>query len=72
VGRANVGGFEPLINGSGTNFSQPYVLTYPQNSYPTDLPRPQLTTEALQIDSYSVVNSNQEWGAQQDVAPVVP
>lgn len=32
----------PLINGSDTNFSQPYVLTYPKNGYPTDSPRPQL------------------------------
>src|SRR5579862_1244989 len=28
----------PLINGSDTNFSQPYVLTYPQSGYPTDKP----------------------------------
>ena len=32
----------PLINGSDTNFSQPFVLTYPQSGYPTDVPRPQL------------------------------
>ncbi len=35
-------GYVPLINGSDTNFSQPFVLTYPQSGYPTDLPRPQL------------------------------
>jgi hypothetical protein len=34
--------YVPLINGSDTNFSQPFVLTYPANHYPTDLPRPQL------------------------------
>jgi hypothetical protein len=32
----------PLINGSDTNFSQPFVLTYPSSGYPTDQPRPQL------------------------------
>jgi len=37
------GGYVPLINGSDTNFSQPFVLTYPINGFPTDTPRPQLT-----------------------------
>ena len=32
----------PLINGSDTNFSQPFVLSYPNNGFPTDKPRPQL------------------------------
>ena len=32
----------PLINGSDTNFSHPFVLTYPPNSFPTDRPRAQL------------------------------
>ena len=35
-------GYIPVINGSDTNFSQPFVLTYPNNSVPTDKPRPQL------------------------------
>ncbi len=35
-------GYVPLINGSDTNFSQPFVLTYPSSGYPTDKPRPQL------------------------------
>jgi len=34
--------YVPLINGSDTNFSQPFVLTYPAASYPTDMPRPEL------------------------------
>ena len=38
-----LGGYVPLINGSDTNFSQPFVLTYPINGFPTDRPRPQLT-----------------------------
>jgi hypothetical protein len=32
----------PLINGSDTNFSHPFVATYPAGSYPTDKPRPQV------------------------------
>ena len=35
-------GYVPLINGSDTNFSQPFVLTYPKSGFPTDTPRPQL------------------------------
>jgi hypothetical protein len=33
----------PVINGSDTNFSQPFVATYPATGYPTDSSRPQLT-----------------------------
>jgi hypothetical protein len=45
------------------------VLAYPQNSYPTDMPRPQLKTETLQIDSNGVVNANEQWGFDEGVAP---
>ena len=44
---AHSGFYVPLINGSDTNFSHPYVLTYPKNGYPTDIPRPQLTVTNL-------------------------
>jgi hypothetical protein len=40
-------GFFPLINGSDTNFSHPFVLTYPKTGYPTDKPRPQLKVTNL-------------------------
>jgi hypothetical protein len=70
VPKAADGVYVPLINGSGVNFSHPAVLTYPQNSYPTDTPRPQLHTQTLQIDSNDVVNSNQEWGFDQGISPV--
>jgi hypothetical protein len=59
----------PLINGSTTNFSQPYVLTYPRTSSPSDHPRPQLyvtnlTGEANGTDpNLSSVDSNQLWWA---------
>ncbi len=41
------GGYVPLINGSDTNFSHPFVLTYPNIRYPTDKPRPQLVVTHL-------------------------
>jgi hypothetical protein len=41
------GGNLPLINGSDTDFSQPYVLTYPARSFPADHPRAQLYTTNL-------------------------
>jgi len=37
----------PFINGSDTNFSHPYVVTYPGGSFPTDQPRPQLYVSSL-------------------------
>jgi hypothetical protein len=60
----------PLINGSDTNFSQPFVLTYPASGFPTDKPRPQL--EVTNLTGFSngfggpqvgTINSNQLWGA---------
>jgi len=62
-------GYVPLINGSDTNFSHPFVLTYPGNGFPTDRPRPQLFVNnltgfshgrGLQIGS---VDDTQLWGA---------
>jgi hypothetical protein len=41
------GGYVPLINGSDTNFSHPFVLSYPANGFPTDKPRPQLQVKNL-------------------------
>ena len=62
-------GYVPLINGSDTNFSHPFVLTYPNNSFPTDVPRPQLTVTNITGSSngpgpvLGTVNVNQLWGA---------
>jgi hypothetical protein len=63
-------GYIPLINGSNTNFSQPFVLTYPNNGFPTDKPRPQLVVTNLTGFSFhpgnlfgSGTNGNQLWGA---------
>jgi hypothetical protein len=63
-------GYVPLVNGSDTNFSHPFVLTYPSNGYPTDKPRPQLTTTnltgfsgAFLVPELGTVDDNQLWGA---------
>jgi hypothetical protein len=41
------GTFWAAINGSGTSFSNPLVLTYPDNANPVDKPRVQLVLEQL-------------------------
>jgi len=53
----------PLINGSDTSFSNPYVLHYPGGEYPTDVPRPQLNTYTLQVyaNSPPTVYNNEMW-----------
>ena len=59
----------PLINGSDTNFSHPFVLTYPSNGFPTDKPRPQLFANNLTGFSHGLgtpigsVDDIQLWGA---------
>ena len=69
------GGYVPLINGSDTNFSHPFVLTYPNLSVPTDKPRPQLVVTNITGESNAspptfipgpelgTVNDDQLWGA---------
>jgi hypothetical protein len=68
------GGYFPLINGSDTNFSHPFVLTYPASGYPTDMPRPQLTVTNLTgfangfgVPEIGTVVSNQLWSADAGV-----
>jgi hypothetical protein len=63
--------YVPVINGSNTNFSHPFVLTYPNNGYPTDKPRPQIQVRNLTgftqpggiFPVITSVNSNQLWSA---------
>ena len=59
------------INGAQTNFSHPYVLTYPKNGYPTDVPRPQLTVHTLQRFSQGSpsVYDNEIWRGSAGVLP---
>jgi hypothetical protein len=56
-----VGDYVPQINGSDTNFSHPYVLHYPGNADPTDMPRPQLNIHALQEYSDGTPYDNEVW-----------
>jgi hypothetical protein len=62
-------GYVPLINGSDTNFSHPFVLQYPSNGMPTDKPRPQLFVNNLTGFSNGIgtpigsVDDDQLWGA---------
>jgi hypothetical protein len=53
--------YYPWINGSDTNFSNPFVLHYPGSAYPTDTPRPQLNTYTLQQYSNNAVYNNEMW-----------
>jgi hypothetical protein len=68
-------GYVPLINGSDTNFSQPFVLTYPAASYPTDMPRPQLYVTNLTGFQgaggfpQGTIDDNQLFGFDQGVLP---
>jgi hypothetical protein len=72
----------PLINGSNTNFSHPFVLTYPANANPTDKPRPQLVVQNLTGSTQpgnggifpviSTVKSGQLWIARFGVLPREP
>jgi len=59
----------PLINGSDTNFSQPFVLTYPNGASPLNTPRAVLETENLTTFAAPTgfpngdINDNQLWSA---------
>ena len=67
----------PLINGSDTNFSHPFVLTYPAAGFPTDKPRPVLFVSNLTgftqpggiFPVLGTVDSNQLWSADLGVLP---
>jgi hypothetical protein len=66
-------GYLPLINGSDTNFSHPFVLTYPKNGRPTDRPRRQLLVQKRTGFSRGrgkpirSVQRDQLWGADMGV-----
>ena len=54
--------FTPWVNAGSANFTQPLVLTYPANGYPTDKPRPQLYIRNQQTFSSGAPYQNQMWG----------
>jgi hypothetical protein len=68
--------YVPVINGSNTNFSHPFVLTYPAGAFPTDKPRAQIQVRNLTGSTQpgsifpviSTVNSSQLWSATFGVA----
>ncbi len=60
----------PLVNGSDTNFSHPFVLTYPAGANPTDKPRVQVQVTNLTgfaqpgppfLPIISTISSSQLW-----------
>jgi hypothetical protein len=53
----------PLVNGSDTSTSDPYVLNYPGGAAPFLMPTPQLTTWQLQRYPSGRVFNNQLWSA---------
>jgi hypothetical protein len=56
--------YVPLINGSDTNATDPYVLNYPGSATPFQLPTPQLTTWKLQHYPFGGgVFNNELWSA---------
>ncbi len=69
IGRSFLRLYVPLINGSDTSFSHPFVLHYPGNASPTDVPRPQLNTYTLQTYSNGTVFDNEMWSANVGVLP---
>jgi len=61
VDNEDAGNGYPWINASTTNFADPFVLHYPGNAYPTDMPRAQLNTWGLQEYSGGAVFDNEMW-----------
>ncbi len=66
-------GYVPLINGSDTNFSHPYVATYPAGgAAPQDRPRPRVITGNLTKFSDGAAFDNQMWGIPEFGPPLSP
>jgi hypothetical protein len=60
---------EPLVNGSDTDFSSPFGLTYGASSYPTDTPRPPLYVTYVLGFSSGAIGTNQLWSNVSGVLP---
>jgi hypothetical protein len=73
---SDINDYTPLINGSDTNFSQPFVLTYGASAYPTDMPRPSLYVANLTgfqgangLPVTGTIDDSQLFGQMQGVNP---
>ena len=60
-------GYSPLVNGSTTDFTHPFVMTYPADASPTDEPAPQIHVSRLHScgdadTDERVVPDRQLWG----------
>ena len=53
--------YTPWVNAASANYTQPLVLTYPANGYPTDTPRPELYIATQQTFSSGAPYQNQMW-----------
>jgi hypothetical protein len=53
----------PLISGTDTSVSDPYVLNYPGSTVPYQMPTPQLNTRPLSWYQHGGVFNNQLWSA---------
>jgi hypothetical protein len=63
-------GYWVAVNGSGTQFSNPVVLTYPNGANPVDKPRVQLTVQSLgQFSNPNFDDDSQAWTAFGGVLP---
>jgi hypothetical protein len=67
-------GYFPIMAGSTTNFSRPYVMTYPSGAFPTDEPTPQIHVRHLQVTGgqstgQPTVPDRQLWGVHSGVLP---
>jgi len=70
IDQSQVNGFVVAINGSDTNFSEPYALNYPSSGYPTDQPRPQLQTWQVQkFATPADIPNNELWSTVNGVLP---
>ncbi|MGR6964436.1 hypothetical protein ACU610_08265 [Geodermatophilus sp. URMC 61] len=60
-------GYSPLVNGSTTDFTHPFAMTYPADAAPTDEPAPQIHVSRLHFCEHAdpaerAVPDRQLWG----------
>ena len=62
--RSTVGSDYPLIAGETNSLSDPLVINYPGNSYPTDIPHPWIVVQPESNYANGAVYNNQEIGVR--------